>query len=325
MSQHDYIIADAAGATFLADLNLALPALASLNSGATAPATMYAYMLWADTTSGWLKQRNAANSAWINVAPLGTRAWVDVASAATLNLDANAANSDKLRITGTTTTTAITLTEGQVRLLRAAAAWPITHGASLLCPGSASYTCAAGDLVMAIGEAAGVVRLMIWKADGTAVVGSTTQKLIQTIEATPITSVVTCSGTIPFDDTIPQNTEGTQVITVTITPTSATNRLRIEFDAGFATGSTTEYAVSALFQDSTASALAASVDGVTASVPSVALRLSYEMAAGTTSATTFKIRCGLGSGTLYINGDNAGARRFGGVAAARLRVIEYTP
>lgn len=172
MSQHDYVIADAAGAAFLADLNLALPALASLNSGATAPATTYAYMLWADTTSGWLKQRNAANSAWIHVAPLGTRAWVDVASAATLDLDANAANSDKLRITGTTTTTAITLADGQVRMLRAAGAWPITHGASLICPGSASYTCAAGDLVMAIGEATGVVRLMIWKADGAPVVAS---------------------------------------------------------------------------------------------------------------------------------------------------------
>jgi hypothetical protein len=172
MSQHDYVIADAAGPAFLADLNLALPALASLNSGATAPATTYAYMLWADTTSGWLKQRNAANSAWIHVAPLGTRAWVDVASATTVDLDANAANSDKLRITGTTATTAITLADGQTRLLRAAAAWPITHGASLICPGSASYTCTAGDLILAIGEAGSVVRLMIWKANGTAVSGT---------------------------------------------------------------------------------------------------------------------------------------------------------
>lgn len=172
MSQHDYSLANASGASFRADVNDALSAIVSLNSGATAPSTTYAYMLWADTTSGWLKQRNAANSAWIHVAPLGTRAAVDVASAATIDLDANAASSDKLRITGTTTTTAITLAEGQTRLLRAAAAWPITHGASLICPGSASYTCAAGDLVLAIGEAAGVVRLMIWKADGTAVSGT---------------------------------------------------------------------------------------------------------------------------------------------------------
>lgn len=172
MSQHDYAIADAAGATFLADLNLALPALASLSSGATAPSTTYAYMLWADTTSGWLKQRDAANAAWILRAPLGTGAAVDVASAATLDLTANSASSATLRVTGTTGTTAITLTDGQQRLLRAAAAWPITHGTSLICPGSANYTCAAGDLILAIGEAAGVVRLMIWKADGTPVVAS---------------------------------------------------------------------------------------------------------------------------------------------------------
>lgn len=324
MSQHDYIISDAQGATFLADLNLALPAMASLNSGTTAPATTYAYMPWADTTSGWLKQRNGANSAWIHVAPLGTRAWVDVASAATLNLDANAASSDKLRITGTTTTTAITLAEGQVRLLRAAAAWPITHGASLICPGSTSFTCAAGDLIMAIGEAASVVRLMVWKADGTAVVSSGAAEVVQTVEATPITSLVTCSTAIPYDDTVPQNTEGTEVITVTITPTSATNRLRIEFDCGVAAGGAADHAISALFQDSTASAVAVALVGVPDSVRSMSLLLVHEMAAGTTSATTFKVRCGLTAGTLYINGNSAGTRRFGGIAAARLRVTEYT-
>jgi hypothetical protein len=66
MSQHDMNLADAAGAAFLADLNLALPALASNNSGATAPATTFAYQWWADTTTNILKQRNGANSAWIN-------------------------------------------------------------------------------------------------------------------------------------------------------------------------------------------------------------------------------------------------------------------
>jgi len=72
MSQHDYVIDDADGATFLGDLNNLLAAVVSANSGATAPATTYAYQMWADTTSGWLKQRNAANSAWIRRWPLGT-------------------------------------------------------------------------------------------------------------------------------------------------------------------------------------------------------------------------------------------------------------
>jgi hypothetical protein len=65
MSQHDLDLANAAGASFRSDLNSALVALGTLQSGATAPATTFAYMLWADTTNGLLKQRNAANSGWI--------------------------------------------------------------------------------------------------------------------------------------------------------------------------------------------------------------------------------------------------------------------
>lgn len=66
MAQHDMNLADAAGIAFRADLNNALAALVGQNSGATEPTTTYAYMWWADTTSGWLKQRNAADNAWIN-------------------------------------------------------------------------------------------------------------------------------------------------------------------------------------------------------------------------------------------------------------------
>ena len=72
MSQHDYIVANADGATVRADINDALAAIVGLNAGATAPATMYAYMLWADTTTGLLKIRNAANSAWITLGTLAS-------------------------------------------------------------------------------------------------------------------------------------------------------------------------------------------------------------------------------------------------------------
>lgn len=72
MSQHDQDVANQAGAAFRADLNLALVALFSNSSGASAPATMIAYQWWADTTTGLLKIRNAANSAWITVGTLAT-------------------------------------------------------------------------------------------------------------------------------------------------------------------------------------------------------------------------------------------------------------
>ena len=70
MSQEDFIISDQTGVSFLSDLNSTLAAIVSNNSGATAPSTTYPYMLWSDTTSGLLKQRNAANTAWINILTL---------------------------------------------------------------------------------------------------------------------------------------------------------------------------------------------------------------------------------------------------------------
>lgn len=65
MAQHDYDLANASGSSFRGDANSALAAIVSLNSGTSAPSTTFAYMLWADTTNGLLKQRNAANSGWI--------------------------------------------------------------------------------------------------------------------------------------------------------------------------------------------------------------------------------------------------------------------
>ena len=64
MSQHDYIISNDTGANVRSDLNNALGAIATINSGATEPSTTYAYQLWMDTSSNVLKIRNSANSAW---------------------------------------------------------------------------------------------------------------------------------------------------------------------------------------------------------------------------------------------------------------------
>jgi hypothetical protein len=67
MSQDDLSVANAAGSTVRADINSNLQALGSRMSGAAAPATTYAHMLWVDTTNGVVKRRNAANSGWIAV------------------------------------------------------------------------------------------------------------------------------------------------------------------------------------------------------------------------------------------------------------------
>ena len=70
MSQHDMDIANAAGATVRADINLALKALASFNSGSGAPSTPYAYQIYADTSTlpgadPIVYIRNGTNTAWV--------------------------------------------------------------------------------------------------------------------------------------------------------------------------------------------------------------------------------------------------------------------
>jgi hypothetical protein len=70
MAQADYVVANGTGAAVRSDLNGQLAAIVSNNSGVTEPATTYAYQWWADTTTGLLKLRNAANNAWITIGTL---------------------------------------------------------------------------------------------------------------------------------------------------------------------------------------------------------------------------------------------------------------
>lgn len=67
MSQHDLDIANQTASAARSDINNALQALGSTNSGASAPATTYDNMLWYDTTANILKMRAEANDAWISI------------------------------------------------------------------------------------------------------------------------------------------------------------------------------------------------------------------------------------------------------------------
>ena len=70
MAQHDYNIANGTGAAVRSDLNNALAAIVSNNSGSTEPATTFAFQWWADTNASQLKLRNAANDDWIVIQEL---------------------------------------------------------------------------------------------------------------------------------------------------------------------------------------------------------------------------------------------------------------
>lgn len=96
----------------------------------------------------------------------------DVASATTTNLET--ATGDLIDVTGTTTITAITLSDGHERTVRFTGILTLTHGASLVLPGSASITTAAGDTAVFRGYAAGVVRCIGYsKISGKPVIANT--------------------------------------------------------------------------------------------------------------------------------------------------------
>jgi hypothetical protein len=131
----------------------------------------------------------------------------------------------------------------------------------------------------------------------------------------------TGTTTVPLDDTIPQITEGTEFMTAAITPTSATNKLRI--DVVFI-GSTSAVAIliAALFQDAGANALAVAADRLEATSTQTTIGFTHYMDAGTTEATTFRVRAGgSAASTVTFNG-GGGSRRFGGVMASSITITE---
>ena len=65
MSQHDLVIDNGPGINVRLDINQALQSLGSMELGTSAPAPTYPCQRWADLTTGLLKKRNTANTAWL--------------------------------------------------------------------------------------------------------------------------------------------------------------------------------------------------------------------------------------------------------------------
>lgn len=139
--------------------------------------------------------------------------------------------------------------------------------------------------------------------------------------STNFSSLVTGTTVLPFDDTIPQITEGIEVMTQAITPVSSTNTLLIEVSA-MLSHSAIGHISMALFQDSTVGALSAGGMYLDAATGNIQVPMMYKMTAGTTSSTTFRVRAGsAATGTLSFNGQ-AGVRRFGGIAVSAITITE---
>jgi hypothetical protein len=178
----------------------------------------------------------------------------------------------------------------------------------------------AGALVLSSYNDAGVLqKSFTFNRDGTM-----PHALLQTVTF-ETGAVATGTTIIPTDDTIPQQTEGDQYMSLAITPQSATSKLIIEVVAQLASSNGGVGMVAALFQDSGANAIAVGwANQLTVNFTNQ-VTIRHAMTSGTTSPTTFKVRCGAQSaGTTTFNG-SAGARMYGGVLASSIVISEVMP
>ncbi len=148
--------------------------------------------------------------------------------------------------------------------------------------------------------------------------GGSTVQTVSTLSS----AVATGSTQIPSDDTIPQNTEGVEFMTCAITPTNSASILNIQVTMFASTDTAVRHIICALFQDSGANALAADIMFLANASSVGTFPMFYSMTAGTTSATTFKVRMGMnGTGTMTFNGVSGG-RLYGAIPKSSIIITE---
>lgn len=183
---------------------------------------------------------------------------------------------------------------------------------------SAVGTFASGDFLLGLETGVGLVKV---DYDDLPSGSSVADGAVIASQYGEYTTNASLSTTIPFDDTIPQNTEGTQILSVAITPSSTTSKIRIRFNGTAAHGSSAQSVTAAAFKNSDAGAIASDYKIIPGNNFLVALGFEYVDSPATTSAVTYKIRVGAGSGSMSMNGQ-VGARYGGGTMVSSLTLEE---
>ena len=135
-------------------------------------------------------------------------------------------------------------------------------------------------------------------------------------------SYASSSVLIPFDNTIPQITEGTEFLSVAITPKSASNILFIQVVLAANSNQTSGHGfTTALFVGTTANALA-SISALVQSGYLSPMGLNHRVVSGTTNELTFRVRAGGSNagGPTMVNGFE-GAKN-GGTISSSITITE---
>ena len=151
-------------------------------------------------------------------------------------------------------------------------------------------------------------------------------KVAQVVQA-ETNSIINTTNSISNDTSIPQISEGAEALTCAITPTNASSTLFIFVDMVLGSGGGGVGSIIALFKDSTANALQSKVVQTgQVNVVHADAKFIHKIAAGSTSAQTFKLRfAASGGGTVGINSYDGSTASMGGTMKTSLIIMEVSP
>lgn len=190
--------------------------------------------------------------------------------------------------------------------------------------GNASGT---GTLTIAAPNTNSNYTLTLPALTGTILTTATSGVVLQMVRSE--TSANTSGSTaIPGDNTIPQITEGFEVLTATITPVSATSKLYVQaFIYAMESTNVSDDLVVALFRDSTANALSVgtSLNGSGGREVGAPMIATAYVNSNSTASTTFRSRIGTtGVSTVILNvvPGSVTYPKYGGVYVSSMTITE---
>jgi hypothetical protein len=144
---------------------------------------------------------------------------------------------------------------------------------------------------------------------------------LQTVVSSKST-VQSLADVVAYDNTVPQITEGEEILTASITPASATNKVLVEATIT-GTQANAGTVIFALFRGSAANAIATAIHSF-ASGYGGQCHVAFYDSPSTTSSTTYRLRGGYESGGsgFYVNGSNVGGALFGGTLISWMKLTE---
>lgn len=129
------------------------------------------------------------------------------------------------------------------------------------------------------------------------------------------------TSTVPYDNTKPLSTEGSQILTATVTPTSVSSQFKFSFPLTVDCSTSNRVIIISVFRDSVN--VGSAIWFATGGGRPNTMTLSAADSPGTSSPVTYSLRVGIGagSGTWYVNSTSSGIN-LGGALSSNYEISE---